>query len=128
VTAAPRRILVVDDNVDSASSLAALLSMTGNQTRMAHDGVEAVQAAEQFRPDLVLLDLGLPGLNGFEACRRIREQPWSRNTVMVALTGWGHEDYRRKSQAAGFDHHMVKPVDPAALMELLETASGKGAA
>src|SRR5262249_8104745 len=107
------------DNEDAASSLAALLKMTGNETEIAHDGLEAVQAAERFRPDLILLDIGLPKLNGFDVCQRIREQPWGKEIVMVALTGWGQEDDRRRSKEAGFDHHMVKPLDYGALMKLL---------
>jgi PAS domain S-box-containing protein len=118
-TIAPHRILVVDDNPDAASSLAMLLSMTGSETETAHDGLEAVGAAERFRPDVVLLDIGLPKLSGLDACRRIREQPWGKNMIVVALTGWGQEDDRRKSTAAGFNHHMVKPVDYAALVKLL---------
>ena len=114
-----RRILVVDDNRDSARSLAMLLEMSGNQTRIAHDGFEAVAAAEQFRPEVVLLDIGLPKMNGFDAARRIREQPWGKDIVLIALTGWGQEADRRRSQAAGFDLHMVKPVDHADLAKLL---------
>ena len=114
-----RRILVVDDNPDSAASLAMLLKLTGNETYTAHDGLEAVEAAETFRPDVVLLDIGLPKLNGCDAARRIREQPWGKNMVLVALTGWGQDEDRRRSQESGFDHHMVKPVDYAALVKLL---------
>jgi signal transduction histidine kinase/CheY-like chemotaxis protein len=114
-----RRILVVDDNPDAADSLAALLAIDGNETHTAHDGVEAVQAAERLRPDVVLLDIGLPKLNGLEACRRIREQPWGKDMMLVALTGLGQADDRVNSAAAGFDRHMVKPVDYAALMRLL---------
>jgi PAS domain S-box-containing protein len=113
------RVLVVDDNEDAASSLATLLKMTGNEIEIAHDGLEAVQAAETFRPDLILLDIGLPKLNGFDVCQRIREQPCGKEMVIVALTGWGQEDDRRRSKEAGFDHHMVKPLDYAALMKLL---------
>ncbi len=128
VTAAPpRRILVVDDNVDAASSLAMLLKMTGNETQAAHDGLEALEATERFRPDVVLLDIGLPKLNGYEVCRRIREQPWGKNIVMVALTGWGQEEDRRKSTEAGFNAHMVKPVDYAALTALLAERRPAGA-
>ncbi len=123
VTAPPRRILVVDDNVDSATSLARLLKMSGNETQMAHDGLDAVEAAERFRPDVILLDIGLPKLDGHDACRRIREHAWGAPMLIVALTGWGQEEDRRKSRDAGFDHHLVKPVDLAALKRLL--ASGK---
>jgi len=113
------RILVVDDNRDSAMSLAMLLKAIGNETHVVHDGLEALEAAEQLRPDVVLLDLGLPKLNGFEVARRIREQPWGERLVLVALTGWGQEEDRRKSKEAGFDGHMVKPVEHSALIRLL---------
>ena len=86
---------------------------------MAHDGREAVDLAEAFRPDLVLLDIGLPKLNGYDACRRIRQEPWGQGMVIVAATGWGQEEDRRRSHEAGFDHHMVKPVDMASLVKLL---------
>jgi PAS domain S-box-containing protein len=114
-----RRILVVDDNTDAASSLARLLEITGNETQTAHDGLQALEAAEKFRPDVVLLDIGLPRLNGYDACRHIREQPWSKGMVLVALTGWGQDEDRRKSEEAGFDYHLIKPVDYAVLMKLL---------
>jgi PAS domain S-box-containing protein len=118
--AAPsRRVLVVDDNRDSADSLAAWLELNGHRARIAYDGVEAVEAAESFRPDVVLLDIGLPRMNGFDACRRIRERPWGAGVVMVALTGWGQEQDRLRSREAGFDSHMVKPPDHRALLELL---------
>jgi PAS domain S-box-containing protein len=120
VAAVPkRRILVVDDNHDSAISLGMMLSLMGNETRIAHDGQEGLEAATAFRPDLLLLDIGLPKLNGYEVCRRIREQPWSKGMVIVALTGWGQEEDIRRSDEAGFNHHLVKPVDPAALEKLL---------
>ena len=113
------RILVVDDSRDAAESLAMLLELTGNETHTAHDGLEAVETAARVRPDLVLLDIGLPKINGYEAARRIREQPWGKSLVLVALTGWGQDEDRQKSREAGFDGHMVKPVDPAALTKLL---------
>jgi PAS domain S-box-containing protein len=115
-----RRFLVVDDNEDSASSLALLLQISGHEIHVAHDGLEALAAAEQFRPDVALLDIGLPKLNGHDVARRIRAQPWGRGMVLVALTGWGQDVERRKSKEAGFDHHVVKPVDYAALLRLLE--------
>ena len=113
------RILIVDDNRDAATSLAMLLRLTGNETQTAYDGLEAVEAAAVFRPDVMLLDISLPKLNGYDACRRIRQQPWGKNMVLVALTGWGQEEDRRQSKDAGFDEHMVKPLDLAALMKLL---------
>jgi len=114
-----RRILVVDDNRDSAESLAILLQLTGNETHTAYDGLEAVEAAATFKPEVVLLDIGLPKMNGFEAARKIREQPWGKTMVLVALTGWGQDEDRQKSREAGFDGHLVKPVDHAALTKLL---------
>ena len=96
-----------------------MLRIMGNETQTAYDGEEAVAAAMAFRPDVILLDIGLPKLNGYEACRRIREHLWGENVVLIALTGWGQEDDVRRSHEAGFDHHMVKPVNPNALMKLL---------
>ena len=117
--ATARRILVVDDNRDSTESLTMLLQLTGHQTHAAYDGLEAVAAAATFRPDVILLDIGLPKLNGYEACRRIRGLPWSKGMMLVALTGWGGDEDREKSRDAGFDTHMVKPVDFVALTKLL---------
>jgi signal transduction histidine kinase/DNA-binding response OmpR family regulator len=114
-----RRILIVDDNRDSAASLAMLLETTGNVTREAYDGLEALEAAEQFRPDVVLLDIGLPKLNGFEVCHRLRAQEWGRGMTIVAVSGWGQDEDRRKSREVGFDHHMVKPVDYTSLLRIL---------
>jgi CheY-like chemotaxis protein/anti-sigma regulatory factor (Ser/Thr protein kinase) len=115
----PRRILIVDDNRDSAESLALLLGITGNQTQTAYDGFEALETAEKFKPDLVLLDIGLPKLNGYEACRRIRKEPWSQGMMLVALTGWGQEEDRTRASEAGFDGYLVKPVDYADLEKLM---------
>jgi len=114
-----RRILVVDDNQDSAESLAALLAMDGHEILVSHDGLDAVAKAAAFRPAVILLDIGLPQLDGYDACRRIREQPGGKDIVMIAMTGWGQADDRRKSKDAGFDSHFVKPVDHAVLVELL---------
>lgn len=114
-----RRILVVDDNRDSATSLGMMLSLMGNDTDIAHDGLAAVEAAAAFRPDVMLLDIGLPKLNGYDVCRRIRAQPWGKGMVIVAMTGWGQEEDKRRSAEAGFNQHMVKPVDPAILEKLL---------
>ncbi len=114
-----RRVLVVDDNRDAAMSLAMMLKLMGNETKTAHDGFEALEVAAVFRPDLILLDIGMPRLNGHETARRIREQPWDKGVVLVALTGWGQEEDRRMSDAAGFDAHLVKPIEPSALEKLL---------
>jgi PAS domain S-box-containing protein len=114
-----RRILVVDDNRDGADSLATMLRIMGNATQTAHDGLEALDAAAAFRPDVILMDIGMPRLNGYEACRRIRSAPWGRDIIIVAQTGWGQDDDKRKSQEAGFNFHMVKPVDPVTLNKML---------
>jgi signal transduction histidine kinase len=122
--AVPRRILVVDDNRDSAESLATLLELGGHQVHTAYDGLEAVGAAAKVRPDVILLDIGLPKLNGYEAARRIREQPGNDAIVLVALTGWGQEEDRERSRDAGFDRHMVKPVEYDALKKVLAELRG----
>ncbi len=113
------RVLVVDDNLDGAASLAALLSMIGHEVHTAHDGEEAVRAAHEWRPQVVLLDIGLPKLNGYEACRKIRQQPWGQAMTMVAVTGWGDNTAQHKAIEAGFNRHLVKPVDPALLVAVL---------
>jgi PAS domain S-box-containing protein len=114
-----RRILVADDNQDSADSLAVMLSLMGHETETAYDGSEAVEKAAAFRPDVVLLDLGMPKLDGYQVARRIREQGWSNGVVLVALTGWGQEEDRIRAKSAGFDHHLTKPAHPDALVKLL---------
>jgi CheY-like chemotaxis protein len=121
-----RRILVVDDNVDAATSLARLLSrLMGQEVRVAHDGPTALEIAEEFRPEVVLLDIGMPGMDGNEVARRLRERPEFEETLLVALTGWGQEADVERSRAAGFDHHLVKPASPEAILGLL-TKAGEG--
>lgn len=115
----PRRVLVVDDNVDSARSLAMLLEMSGHAVATANDGPEAVRRAGEFQPELILLDIGMPGMSGYEVCRAIRQSPGGTRPKIFALTGWGMEEDRRKSSAAGFDGHLVKPVAPAILLEMV---------
>ena len=119
--AVARRVLVVDDQRDVADSLALLLQALGCAVEVARDGLEAVEAAGRFRPDLVLLDIGMPRLDGYAACRRIREHPWGKDMTVIALTGWGQEDDRLKTQEAGFDGHLIKPVEPAVLLDLLNS-------
>jgi CheY-like chemotaxis protein len=114
-----QRILVVDDNEDLAESVAVLLRTMGNEVHTAHDGLEAVGVAAALQPDVVLMDIGLPKLSGFEAASRIREQPGGSDMVLIALTGWGQEEDRRRSKEAGFDHHLTKPIDFTVLQELL---------
>jgi len=115
----PRRILIVDDSQDGAESLAMLLDLAGHQTHQAHDGASALEAAGRIRPDVVLLDIGLPRMSGYEVCRRIRKEPWGQDVVLVALTGWGQEEDRQQSRDAGFDAHLVKPLDHDALERFL---------
>jgi PAS domain S-box-containing protein len=113
------RILVVDDHRDAADSLARLLRLMGHDTHTSYDGQEALQAATAVRPQVVLLDIGLPRLNGYDVARQIRQQPWGKGMILVALTGWGQQEDKRRASEAGFDHHMTKPVDVAALESLL---------
>jgi two-component system CheB/CheR fusion protein len=121
IPTAGHRILIVDDNKDSVESLGMLLRMMGNQTRTAHDGIEGLTIAREYRPDVVLMDIGLPGLNGYDAARAIRKEPWGADMMLVALTGWGQDSDRRRSKAAGFDYHLVKPVTLEALMSVLSS-------
>ena len=114
------RILVVDDNVDAARSLAKVLTVLHAQdVEVAHDGLSALEKAEAFRPQIVLLDIGLPGMSGHEVGQRLRCRPWFEGCLLVAITGWGQEKDRATSQAAGFDYHLVKPVDHATIVNLL---------
>jgi PAS domain S-box-containing protein len=115
----PRKVLVVDDNVDAAETLVTVLQMLGHEARAVHDGESALQAAPSFAPHLVLLDIGLPGMNGYEVARQLRSDPRLRRTCLVALTGWGSEEDRKRARDAGFDHHITKPVEVAALEPLL---------
>jgi two-component system CheB/CheR fusion protein len=117
--AQPLRILVVDDNRDAADSLALLLGLQGHEVRTCYDGLAAVEGVRSFRPDVALLDIGLPGLSGHEAARRIRADETGRTTTLVAITGWGQEEDRRRSASAGFDHHITKPVQLKEINALL---------
>jgi PAS domain S-box-containing protein len=117
-----RRILVAEDNRDTADSLAAVLRLAGHEVHVTQDGLEAVKAAGWFRPDVALLDIGMPRLNGYEAARRIREQPGGKLVTLVAITGWGQEEDKRQAAEAGFDRHLTKPVDPRALEQILVLA------
>jgi CheY-like chemotaxis protein len=114
-----RRILVVDDNRDSANSLAMLLELLGHETQKAYDGLEAMDRAVIFRPDVILLDIGLPKLNGYEVCRRVRDQAWGKSIEVIGLSGWGRDKHREMSTGAAFDAHFIKPVDFDALTKLL---------
>jgi len=118
-SSAPHRILIADDNADSAESMGMLLRLMGNDVRIASDGLDAVEQASTFQPDIVVLDIGMPRLDGYEAARRIRNQHWSRDTLLVAVTGWGPSDDSEEATAAGFDCHFTKPLDPAELRRLV---------
>ena len=115
----PRRLLVVDDNVDAASSLAVLLGLHGQEVRTAFGGLEALRVAEEWQPDVAVLDIGMQDMNGYELCRRLRAQSWGRKLLLIACTGWGQDTDRELARSAGFDHHLVKPVDPEAILHLL---------
>ncbi len=106
-----QRVLLVDDNIDSSEPLSLLLQAKGHETRIAVDGEEAIEMADEFLPDCVVLDLGLPGIDGYEVARRLRERPYGAKLTIVALTGWAGKDVRVKAAAAGFDYHLVKPVN-----------------
>jgi PAS domain S-box-containing protein len=114
-----RRVIIADDNRDSADTLAAMLGMVGHDVRVCYDGVNALTQAELFRPDVMLLDIGMPVLNGLELASRIRERPWGERIRLIALTGWGQPEDLRRSERAGFDHHLVKPVELSRLQDLL---------
>ena len=118
-TEVPRRVLIVDDNRDAAETLAALLKMMGHETSTAYDGESAMDVAASFLPEVVLLDIGLPRMSGYDVARAIRAQPWGKKILLVALTGWGQQEDREESEAAGFDLHLVKPVPPAKLVRVL---------
>ncbi|MGE5170547.1 MAG: response regulator [Rudaea sp.] len=119
---APTRILVADDNRDAATSLATLLSFDGHDTRIANDGEEALRVAEEFLPHIAFLDIGMPRVDGYEVARRIRAASWGGSILLVALTGWGQADDRRRALEAGFDRHFTKPLDLDALGPFVQDA------
>ncbi len=119
------RVLVVDDNRDAAILMGRLLKTLGNNVQVVHDGFTALEAAEQFSPEAVLLDIGLPEMDGYETARMLREIPKCKNVTIIAVTGWGQEEDREKGKLAGFNHHVVKPADSATLMQLLSRVREK---
>jgi CheY-like chemotaxis protein len=119
--AVKQRILVVDDNADALESLSRLVTLMGNDVRHARDGLEALEVARTFKPDVVLMDLGMPNLDGYEAARRIRQEPWGKAVLLIATTGWGQEEDRRRTAVAGFDRHLVKPVSMSAVQAALSS-------
>ena len=123
--AASHRILVVDDNRDAAASLMETLQLMGHEVRAAYDGLECLREAERFQPEMVFLDIGMPRLNGFDTAKRLRGEPWARNCLLVAVTGWGQDEDRRRAREAGFDHHLVKPIDFDALGAIIASYSAR---
>jgi CheY-like chemotaxis protein len=124
-----RKVLIVDDNQEAAITLSIVVRMFGSEVRTAGDGQEGIQAAAEFLPDVILMDLRMPGMNGYEAVRHIRRQSWGEQMLIVALTGWGQDEDRQRTREAGFDHHLVKPVESSELQKVLETvATSAGAA
>ena len=124
LTSRGMRILIADDNVDAASTLAILMEVLGNKVKQVNDGAAAVEAAASFRPQVALIDIGMPKLNGYQVCQQIRQQEGGMAMVIIAITGWGQPEDRRKSAEAGFNHHLVKPVDPSELAQLLAKIAG----
>lgn len=121
------RMLIVDDNRDAADSLGMLMQVMGNETRVAYDGQEALSVAGQFHPEVVLLDIGLPGMSGYEVAREMRRKPGGGAVLLIATTGWGQPSDKEQSREAGFDHHLVKPIDAATLLKLLGQPGRRGA-
>jgi CheY-like chemotaxis protein len=121
----PRRVLIVDDNRDAADSLRMLLELLGAEVAVAYDGAGAFDALAAQRPAVVLLDIGMPGMDGFEVARRIRRDPRYRDVTLIALTGWGQDDIRERARAQGFDHHLTKPADPGFLQDLLSSIDAR---
>jgi CheY-like chemotaxis protein len=120
-TTSKRRLLVVDDNRDAAESMSMLLEMWGHEVAFAYDGPSALKTAERWQPEAVFLDIGLPGMDGYEVAARLRELPQAKDAVLIAITGYGQEDDRLRSRRAGIDHHLVKPVAPDALRNLIDS-------
>jgi CheY-like chemotaxis protein len=118
-----RRILIADDNQDNAESLMMLLKLSGHEVYLAHSGTEALEMAKRVRPDIGVFDIGMPDLSGYELAERIRHEAWGANIILIAMTGWGQDSDKRRALAAGFDHHLTKPVDPDDLEALFEINS-----
>jgi CheY-like chemotaxis protein len=116
---------VVDDNKEVADTSSMLIELSGHQVQIAYTGTHAVELAESFRPHVILTDIGLPDIDGYEFARRIRATEWGHAAVLVAITGWGEEEHQRKSLAAGFNHHLTKPIDPKTIESLLESLAAE---
>jgi DNA-binding response OmpR family regulator len=121
-----RRVLIVDDNHDFAVSLGTVLRFNGHDVELAFDGSSALALARQYRPEIAFLDLGLPGINGFDLARELRADPTTRQAVLIALTGWGQDKDRERTRTAGFDAHVVKPVDPAVIAQMVDALGERG--
>ena len=119
-----KKVLLIDDDPVLSRLFSVQLRGAGYDVAVACDGVQSISAVRRERPDVILLDIGLPGLNGYEVCRRVRAQPWGTRTVLIALTGWGQDEDRQRSKEAGFDRHLVKPVGPADLAKVLAALPG----
>jgi CheY-like chemotaxis protein len=115
------KILIVDDNRDAADSCSTLLELAGHRVQTAYTGVEALRLAATARPHVILADIGLPDLDGYELAQRVRSAPWGRGTVLVAVTGWGQQEDKRRAYDAGFNHHLTKPIDPEIVESLLQS-------
>ncbi|MGH8288529.1 MAG: response regulator [Steroidobacteraceae bacterium] len=115
-----RRLLVIDDNKDAAESMSMLLEMWGHEVAYAYDGPSALETAQQWQPEAVILDIGLPGMDGYQVAERLRSLPQGKQAILIAITGYGQEDDRRRSRRAGIDHHLVKPVAPDTLRTLID--------
>ncbi len=113
------RVLVADDNADAADTLAMMLQLAGHQVHVAHNGADALEVARRVKPDVAMLDIGMPEMSGYELCARLRSEPWGERMRVIAVTGWGRDEDKRAALAAGFDHHLTKPVDPGALDRVL---------
>ena len=123
----PVSVLIVDDNIDAATSLCYVITLAGYQVMVAHDGNRALEIAGELHPDVVLLDIGLPGMSGHEVARRLRAESWAADLKLIAVTGWGQEDDRTKSLEAGFDEHLTKPIDPETLLQRISRAARSAA-
>jgi two-component system, OmpR family, response regulator len=123
-TAPARRVLLVDDSVDAAEALSMLLETLGHEVRTMHDGTSALAIVDEFRPEAVILDIGLPGMDGFALARELRKRPSTRDVLLIALTGYGGDEDRLRARAAGFDHHLVKPVAFVDLEDLIARSFG----
>jgi CheY-like chemotaxis protein len=121
-TSSARRVLLADDNRDGAESLSMLLELAGHEVHLAHSGAEALELANQVRPDVAVLDIGMPELSGYEVAKRIRREPWGAHMILIALTGWGQQNDKLLAEASGFDHHCTKPVDPDELQRCFTPA------